>query len=98
MYLGSQRTGPPPVPLDPFREKRARNVVTCPAGCEPSFVLQLNPQPHLMTTPGRKHYCRCLRCLTYWEVNHQGEVDFVRPGADVEAEKARRETNGKEPQ
>lgn len=46
----------------------------CPGGCQPSWVFYAVPKNPL-TMP---YLCRCLKCLSYWEVTAGGEIMNVQ--------------------
>lgn len=58
----------------------------CPNKCEPQFFLDMTPKPGAPSAP-RNALARCLICLTYWEVDPQGNVVNVRgPKEEPQAE------------
>lgn len=60
--------GPMPFLGCPGPQQQA--ATTCPAGCIPPLIISASPKPGSVA----RAYCRCLRCMTYWEVTPTGKV------------------------
>lgn len=61
--------------------KYQKAILECPDKCDPPMIWQAIPANPILDVK-RNARCRCLSCLTYWEVNNRGEVINIRWGMD----------------
>ena len=74
--------------INPFNRllpQVAKALNDCPNNCQPSWVFFAVPRDPL-TMP---YPCRCMKCLSYWEVTAGGGViniqhPFERPAKEVQ--------------
>ena len=57
-------------------------INTCPSDCDPPLILKAVP-PKLSF---QNAICRCVRCLSYWEVTPEGKVVNQRRAIDLKLE------------
>lgn len=74
---------------DPFRDTvptfrvkslQEQGVDVCPNGCSPPLIWKAVPKPG----KNLNAMARCLRCLSYWEVDAEGKIINRRKGEDRE--------------
>jgi len=67
-----------------FPQAYSNAISKCPLGCDPPMIMSAIPPP----SRKQNGICRCIRCLTYWEVEPDGTIVNRVRGVDMSVDDA----------